>query len=277
MSVGSPTAGTWSSSPWRLDNEFEMDRRGSADRAAVDGGRGPLNGRVAGHYGPIIPRFASVSGRPPRPTSGPLSAHGARSHRRGRTCHRAPKSHVDCHGWRRWPASAPDARRQTPRNVASIPNSARELGIRDAQAGTAYAAHPRGRCDGGVNDAAAARRATCLGKDEVDENNRDRDGDTARRRVTVPARADGSPNAQCLGVRPRLLSPPDPALSAHPGCPATNLRRGGAGQTARAHGPGVPDRPRRTWRRRACWVGADAGRAMRALGATSRWISMVDG
>ena len=65
MSVGSPTAGTWSSSPWRLDNEFEMDRRGSADRAAVDGGRGPLNGRLVGHYGPIIPRFASVSGPHP--------------------------------------------------------------------------------------------------------------------------------------------------------------------------------------------------------------------
>ena len=27
MSVGSPTAGTWSSSQWRLDNEFETDRR----------------------------------------------------------------------------------------------------------------------------------------------------------------------------------------------------------------------------------------------------------
>ena len=26
MSVGSPTAGTWSSSPWRPDNEFETDR-----------------------------------------------------------------------------------------------------------------------------------------------------------------------------------------------------------------------------------------------------------
>ena len=55
-----------------------MDRRGSADRAAVDGGRGPLNGRLAGHYGSIIPRFASVSGRPPRLTSGPPPAHGAR-------------------------------------------------------------------------------------------------------------------------------------------------------------------------------------------------------
>ena len=27
MSVGSPTAGTWSSSQWRLDNEFETDRQ----------------------------------------------------------------------------------------------------------------------------------------------------------------------------------------------------------------------------------------------------------
>ena len=26
MSVGSPTAGTWSSSQWRPDNEFETDR-----------------------------------------------------------------------------------------------------------------------------------------------------------------------------------------------------------------------------------------------------------
>ena len=72
---------------------------------------------------------------------------------------------------------------------------------------------------------------------------------TARRplrRVTLPARADGSPSAQRRGGRPRVPAPPDPAPSAHPGCPATNRRRGGAGQTARAHGPGVPDRPRRT-------------------------------
>lgn len=27
MCVGSPIAGTWSSSQWRLDNEFETDRR----------------------------------------------------------------------------------------------------------------------------------------------------------------------------------------------------------------------------------------------------------
>ena len=67
-----------------------------------------------------------------------------------------------------------------------------------------------------------------------------------RRSVTRPALADGSPSAQRRGVRPRVPSPPDPPPSAHPGVPATNLRRGGAGQTARAHGPGVPDRPRRT-------------------------------
>ena len=64
---------------------------------------------------------------------------------------------------------------------------------------------------------------------------------TARRplrRVTLPARADGSPSAPRRGVRPRVPSPSDPAPSAHPGCPATNRRRGGAGRprarTARA-------------------------------------------
>ena len=58
------------------------------------------------------------------------------------------------------------------------------------------------------------------------------------RRVTLPARADGSPSAPRRGVRPRVPSPPDPAPSAHPGVPATNRRRGGAGRprarTARA-------------------------------------------
>ena len=60
---------------------------------------------------------------------------------------------------------------------------------------------------------------------------------TARRplrRVTLPARADGSPSAPRRGGRPRVPSPPDPAPSAHPGCPATNRRRGGAGRP-RAH------------------------------------------
>ena len=77
----------------------------------------------------------------------------------------------------------------------------------------ASAATRGGRCGGGVNDATAAPRATRLGKDEGDEDHRDRDGDTA-----------------------------------------------------------APD-----VRRRACWVGADAGRAIRATGATSRGISMADG
>ena len=67
-----------------------------------------------------------------------------------------------------------------------------------------------------------------------------------RRSLTLPARADGSPSAPRRGVRPRVPFPPAPAPSAHPGVPVTNLRRGGTGQTARAHGPGVPDRPRRT-------------------------------
>ena len=59
---------------------------------------------------------------------------------------------------------------------------------------------------------------------------------TARRplrRVTLPARADGSPSAPRRGGRPRVPSPPDPAPSAHPGLPATNRRRRGA-RTARA-------------------------------------------
>ena len=51
-----------------VETEQPVEARGSANRAAVDGGRGPLNGRLAGHCGPIIPRLASVSGRPPRPS-----------------------------------------------------------------------------------------------------------------------------------------------------------------------------------------------------------------
>ena len=42
--------------------------------------------------------------------------------------------------------------------------------------------------------------------------------------------------------------------------------------TLPARADGSPD-----VRRRACWVGADAGRAIRATGATSRGISMADG
>ena len=55
-----------------------------------------------------------------------------------------------------------------------------------------------GRCDGGVNDAAAAPRATRLGKDEGDEDHRDRDGETA-----APAR---DPAGACLLGRRRCRS-----------------------------------------------------------------------
>ena len=48
-----------------------------------------------------------------------------------------------------------------------------------------------GRYDGGVNDAAASPRATRLGKDEVDEDNRDGTAILPLRSVTLPARADG--------------------------------------------------------------------------------------
>ena len=87
-----------------------------------------------------------------------------------------------------------------------------------------------GRGDGGVNDAAAPPRAARLWKDEVDEDHRDRDGDTA-----APER---DPAGACRWLAERATPwrtsarpfPPDPAPSAHPACPATNLRRGGAGQ-----------------------------------------------
>ena len=106
---------------------------------------------------------------------------------------------------------------------------------RDERQGWAYAAHPRGRHGRPVLGRTSLTKTTEIGTVI-----------RPRQSVTLPARADGSPRAQRLGVRPRVPFPPDPAPSAHPGVPATNLRRGGAGQTARAHGPGVPDRPRRT-------------------------------
>ena len=40
MSVGSPTAGTWSSSQWRPDNEFETDKLPPATPAAAPVCRG---------------------------------------------------------------------------------------------------------------------------------------------------------------------------------------------------------------------------------------------
>ena len=45
MSVGSPTAGTWSSSQWWPDNEFETDRLyATTPLVGVDVHRGPVNG-----------------------------------------------------------------------------------------------------------------------------------------------------------------------------------------------------------------------------------------
>ena len=42
MSVGSPTAGTWFSSQWRPDNEFETDRSTAVDSSRVPIGSGQL-------------------------------------------------------------------------------------------------------------------------------------------------------------------------------------------------------------------------------------------
>ena len=103
----------------------------------------------------------------------------------------------------------------------------------------ASAAHPRGalrrrreRRGGGAAGDPSGGRTRVTKTTEIG---------TARRplrRVTLPARADGSPSAPRRGVRPRVPSPPDPPPSAHPGVPATNRRRGGAGRprarTARA-------------------------------------------
>ena len=41
MCVGSPTAGTWSSSQWRPDNEFETDRITKAVKLVTGGRIGP--------------------------------------------------------------------------------------------------------------------------------------------------------------------------------------------------------------------------------------------
>ena len=111
----------------------------------------------------------------------------------------------------------------------------------------ASAAHPRGaRRRRRERRGGAAARRPVLGRTRVTKTTEIGTVIRPLRSVTLPARADGSPSAPRRGVRPRVPSPPDPAPSAHPGVPATNRRRGGAGQTARAHGSGVPDRPRRT-------------------------------
>ena len=57
--------------------------------------------------GLYIPRSASVSGQPPRPTSGPQP--GPRRANPPPRPKPAPKSHAHCHGRRRWPASTPES------------------------------------------------------------------------------------------------------------------------------------------------------------------------
>ena len=94
--------------------------------------------------------------------------------------------------------------------------------------------------------ATAAPRATRLGKDEGDEDHRDRDGDAAG-----PAR---DPAGACRWLAERATpwrtsarTLPAGSRAVRPSGRSSNepspRRRG---QTARAHCPGVPDRPRRT-------------------------------
>ena len=47
MSVRSPTAGTWSSSQWRPDNEFETDRCAATVQHRSGGHRGLMTARLA--------------------------------------------------------------------------------------------------------------------------------------------------------------------------------------------------------------------------------------
>ena len=65
MSVGSPTAGTWSSSQWRPDNEFETD----TDAGVIETGAGP--GRVEWLDGSRDPVGLDLA-----PTQAPLRSHG---------------------------------------------------------------------------------------------------------------------------------------------------------------------------------------------------------
>ena len=71
---------------WGRIDRVRADRRIGRRSTAAGGGRvtaskRALRGLLAGHERPMIPRCASVSGRPP---SGPPPAHGARTRRRGR-------------------------------------------------------------------------------------------------------------------------------------------------------------------------------------------------
>ena len=96
---------------WGRIDRVRADRRIGRRSTAAGGGRVTASSRglLEGHERPMIPRCASVSGRPPRPPSGPPPAHGARSRRRGRTRHPVPTRHAQGHGWRRWPAAAPES------------------------------------------------------------------------------------------------------------------------------------------------------------------------
>ena len=208
MSVGSPTAGTWSSSPWRLDNEFEMDRRGSADRAAVDGGRGPLNGRLVGHYGPIIPRFASVSGphparrqapRRPTPRDPAASAEPATA---------PPKTTQIATGGAggRYRRRRPDARRHATLLQSRIQrenwefetHSRRRVGRRGHRDGRSHRGHRRGRRRQGVSQQLDARRSG------------------AARRTDLHRRTEPGPASMAAQGRSPRRSPRQPAADPRP-------------------------------------------------------------
>ena len=125
--------------------------------------------------------------------------------------------------------------------------------LRDERQGWHLPPTRGGRCDGG------ARGRPVWGRTRVTKTTEIGTAIRPLRRVTLPARADGSPSAQRRGVRSRVPSPPDPPPSAHPGCPATNPRCGGAGRprarTARAC-PTV-----RAGRAAACLHGRRRGRS----------------
>ena len=91
MSVGSPTAGTWSSSPWRPDNEFEMDRPRIGGSGGCRRRPGPAQWPFSG---PLWAKYPAIRvglrvPTPPdvRPTAGPRRAIPPPR----RTCHRRPQ------------------------------------------------------------------------------------------------------------------------------------------------------------------------------------------
>ena len=88
------TGGAGSIGSVRIGGSDGGRRWPAADGGRVTGYERALRGLLAGHERPMIPRCASVSGRPPRPPSGPPPAHGARSRRRGQTRHPVPPRHA---------------------------------------------------------------------------------------------------------------------------------------------------------------------------------------